>query len=66
MTGMKALKWIATGLGALMTVMSVSCSGLPEAPEKDLGPQSEPSSIPWNRRMPGEGTAAFGGFSGTQ
>jgi hypothetical protein len=63
---MKALKWMAAGLAALLTAMTVSCSGLPEAPEKDLGPQSEHSSIPWNRRMPGEGSAAFGGFSGTQ
>ncbi|MFC5050249.1 hypothetical protein ACFPK9_06465 [Rubritalea spongiae] len=61
---MKAAKWIAVGLGVVVTLLSTSCGSLPET-EKNLGPTSEHSSIPWNRRLPGEGQAAFGGF-GTQ
>ncbi|MFD2159464.1 hypothetical protein ACFSW8_11175 [Rubritalea tangerina] len=59
---MKAAKWIAIGLASIVSVMSVSCGSLPQ-PEPDLGPQSEHSAIPWNRRMPGEGQGALGGFS---
>ncbi|MGJ8671963.1 hypothetical protein [Rubritalea sp.] len=62
---MKAAKWIAVGLGALVACLSTSCGSLPET-EKNLGPQSEYSSIPWNRQLPGEGSAGLGGFSGTQ
>lgn len=58
---MKAAKWIAVSLGALISILSTSCGSFPET-EKDLGPQSEHSSIPWNRRLPGEGQAGFGGF----
>ena len=60
---MKAVKWIAVGLAALVSVLSTSCGSLPEPVEKDLGPQSEHSAIPWNRRLPGEGQGALGGFS---
>lgn len=62
---MKAVNWFAVGLGALVALLCSSCGSLPER-EKDLGPQSEYSSIPWNRQLPGEGTAGLGGFSGTQ
>lgn len=58
---MKFSKWISVGLAVLVTVLSTSCGSLPET-EKDLGPTSEHSTIPWNRRLPGEGQAAFGGF----
>lgn len=61
---MKAAKWIAAGLSALVVLLSTSCGSLPET-QKDLGPQSEHSSIPWNRQLQGEGTAGLGGFSGT-
>lgn len=59
---MKAAKWITVVLGAAVTFLSCSCGSLPEQ-QKDLGPQSEHSAIPWNRRLPGEGQGALGGFS---
>lgn len=60
---MKVAKWIAVGMVALVSAMSVSCGSLPELPEQDLGPKSEHSAIPWNRRLPGEGQGILGGFS---
>ena len=63
MRPMKAVKWIAVGLAAVVSVLSTSCGSLPEPIDKDLGPQSEHSSIPWNRRLQGEGQGALGGFS---
>ena len=60
---MKAAKWIAVVMATVVSVLSVSCGSLPAPPEKDLGPQSEHSTIPWNRRQPGEGQGMLGGFS---
>lgn len=59
---MKFSKVLLVGLSAVVTALSVSCGSLPEAPEKDLGPKSEYSAIPWNRQLPGEGQGALGGF----
>lgn len=59
---MKAAKWIAVGMSAVLTALSVSCGSLPAPPERDLGPQSEHSAIPWNRGLPGEGQGILGGF----
>ncbi|GAA5495745.1 hypothetical protein SAMN02745181_2247 [Rubritalea squalenifaciens DSM 18772] len=58
---MKLSKSICLGLAGLLTLLSASCGSLPE-PQKDLGPKSEHSDIPWNRRLPGEGQGALGGF----
>lgn len=63
MRPMKAVKWIAVGLAAVVSVLSISCGSLPKPVDKDLGPQSEHSAIPWNRRLQGEGQGALGGFS---
>jgi len=52
-------------LQVLLTIFALGSvsSSLPEPEEKDLGPKSEHSSIPWNRRLPGEGQGMLGGFS---
>ncbi|WP_018969502.1 hypothetical protein [Rubritalea marina] len=58
------MKFVSFSFKALLLVFaasSVSCN-LPES-EKDLGPTSEHSAIPWNRRLPGEGQGVLGGFS---
>lgn len=59
---MKIFKFAAIGLMGVFSGLSVSCGSLPEPPKKDLGPTSEHSEIPWNRRLPGEGQGALGGF----
>jgi len=60
---MKFNKIITLGLAVIVAVLSTSCGTLPEL-EKDLGPTSSEGTIPWNRRLPGEGTAALGGLGG--
>lgn len=62
---MKFTKLITVALAGVVTMFSVSCGNMPE-PKKDRGPKSEESSIPWNRRLPGEGQGALGGFGGFQ
>ncbi len=52
------------GLAAIVAVLSTSCGTLPELPSKQVGPVSSEGSIPWNRRLPGEGSAALGGLGG--
>ena len=61
---MKFNKIITFALAAIVAVLSTSCGTLPELPGKDLGPRSSEGTIPWNRRLPGEGSAALGGLGG--
>lgn len=58
---MQFCKWITLSLATIVTVISASCGSLPET-QKDLGPKSEHSAIPWNQRQPGEGQGGLAGF----
>ena len=62
---MKFTKLITVALASVVTVLSVSCGSMPER-KVDRGPKSDESAIPWNRRLPGEGQGALGGFGGFQ
>lgn len=64
LTAMKFNKIITFGLAVIVAVLSTSCGVLPELPNKVAGPTSSESTIPWNRRLPGEGQSALGGLGG--
>jgi len=55
------MRYFTLSLAGLIAFLSVSCGTLPEKPKK-IGPQSSESTIPWNRRLPGEGQSALGGL----
>ena len=59
---MKFNRIITFGLAAIVAVLTTSCSTLPPLPNKKIGPKSNEGTIPWNRRLPGEGSAALGGL----
>ncbi|MEZ7957136.1 MAG: hypothetical protein QMC23_02655 [Rubritalea sp.] len=55
------MKYFTLSLAGMIAVLSTSCGTLPEKPKLN-GPQSSESSIPWNRRLPGEGQGLLGGI----
>jgi hypothetical protein len=56
------MKYLTLSLAAVIAVLSTSCGSLPER-QKHKGPQSTESTLPWNRRLPGEGQGGFGGLA---
>ena len=60
--GMKLSRLLMVILGSVMAGLSVSCATTDPNELSPDGPTSKYNDIGWNRRLPGVGEGALGGF----
>ena len=56
------MKLLITSALLVLPFLSITSCVTQEKERKAVPPQSNASNMPWNRPMPGEGSAQFGGM----